>query len=50
MFTKSNLHCNTYTPNKRRIITVFAFYLKVRMEAMFVVSGSHSISFCTLYC
>lgn len=30
MFTKSNLHCNTYTSNKVRIITVFAFYLKLK--------------------
>lgn len=30
MFTKSNLHCNTYTPNKGRIIIVFAFYLKLK--------------------
>lgn len=28
MFTKSNLHCITYTPNKKIIITVFTFNLK----------------------
>lgn len=30
MVTKSNLHYNTYTHHKRRIIIAFAFYLKLK--------------------
>lgn len=40
MVTKSNLHYNTYTHHKGRIIIVFAFYLKLK-GATLAVSGTH---------
>lgn len=48
MVTKSNFHCNTYTPSKGRIITVFAFYLKLR-RGLHLQSQVHTILFC-MYC